>query len=827
MLEVNGTLVARREGGAFVTSRQSNPTYKPRNDAETVRRTVCSALGLVASRWGRGFSGVSVASQTYLATTGVLLIVYGVADRLRPAVVLVAAAVAVGVITMRVFRVRPQRSVAWLLLAAATGLLGVGHAILLAGLGAHAGVTSSPGAADAFLLAAYLPLTVGLLWLGRPVLPSRQWPVILDTVAFSLAGSLVLWIAVVRPMVVDAQLTTGGQVVAIAGWVGFVTVFAVSVRVVVTWPATVMRGLLGTGAIAFLLSDLAAGAGYLRLDRQPSGLATVGFVAVSGLYAAAAFTPSMVELEVVRPAREPASSGRLALLAVALLVAPTALFREAASDAVTSGVAIAAVSFAVGGAVMTRLWLFARAYQRRVDCERAVQVASRGLVLATSSIEVVEVVARALAGMVPGAPSTVRLANGYGRPVDLRQAQAGSAFADHVGAMDIVERQDGTGVLAAYLDNVACNVPVSQHAGPFSSAGQVLLCTAPIKQLVEIGSVLLLLAEQARAALDRITMVARLQTDERERYFRTLVLASTDVTLISRDDRVDYATPSADPMFGENIQGRSFGKLVIRNPSDDEGSGSRLQRAWSNVEDGVDGTIVRPDGQTVIVLVHRRDLTADPTVDGVVSTLRDVTTERNLQRDLLYRASHDSLTGLANAQSFTDELRVEPAAGKSGVGRAVLFIDLDDFKAVNDSHGHEVGDALLTVVAQRVEGCLRTDDFAARLGGDEFAILLRNLPSVDQARELAERIARALASPATVAGVRLDCRASIGVAYADRPERVATIVADADSALYAAKAHGKGRWWEYRDGDDAADRRSIIPRGSLDGPSGVDGPPVR
>ena len=150
--------------------------------------------------------------------------------------------------------------------------------------------------------------------------------------------------------------------------------------------------------------------------------------------------------------------------------------------------------------------------------------------------------------------------------------------------------------------------------------------------------------------------------------------------------------------------------------------------------------------------MHRRDLTEDPTVNGVVTTLRDVTTERNLQRDLAYRASHDALTGLANAQPFGDELRTDIALDADrrttpGGGRAAMFVDLDDFKTVNDTYGHEVGDSLLAEVARRIESCLREDDLAARLGGDEFAVLLRGVPDVAAARAVAQRIADALGPP--------------------------------------------------------------------------------
>ena len=219
--------------------------------------------------------------------------------------------------------------------------------------------------------------------------------------------------------------------------------------------------------------------------------------------------------------------------------------------------------------------------------------------------------------------------------------------------------------------------------------------------------------------------------------------------------------------------------------------------------------------------MHRRDLTEDPTVNGVVTTLRDVTAERNLQRDLAYRASHDALTGLPNAHQFLDELRTDSAPDADrrttpGGGRAALFVDLDDFKAVNDTYGHEIGDRLLATVARRIESCLREDDLAARLGGDEFAVLLRGVPDVAAARAVAQRIADALARPASVAGISVDCQASIGLAYAAGRGESDSLLREADTALYTAKAHGKGRWWQYRDGMPTPTRRHIDARRRLE-----------
>ena len=187
------------------------------------------------------------------------------------------------------------------------------------------------------------------------------------------------------------------------------------------------------------------------------------------------------------------------------------------------------------------------------------------------------------------------------------------------------------------------------------------------------------------------------------------------------------------------------------------------------------------------------NLLGDPSVSGIVLNVRDVTQTRQMQDQLRHEASHDPLTQLANRALFQDEmeraLRVDRLSGEQV---AVLMIDLDDFKEVNDSMGHHAGDALLVAVAERLRTCVRPGDTVARLGGDEFAILL---PATDRLRAaaVAERIVTILAAPVVVDGRRLQARASIGVA-SGAPDDPDALLRAADTAMYTAKQDGKGRY---------------------------------
>ena len=213
--------------------------------------------------------------------------------------------------------------------------------------------------------------------------------------------------------------------------------------------------------------------------------------------------------------------------------------------------------------------------------------------------------------------------------------------------------------------------------------------------------------------------------------------------------------------------------------------------------------------------IHRRDgsravgeltvsMVEDP--DGVrliFGQLRDVTERRELQRQLEHRSLHDPLTGLANRELFGDRVSLAHRRHRRyGKGLSVAFVDLDDFKTVNDALGHAAGDELLRGVAERLTTRFRATDTVARVGGDEFAVLLDETTSVGDAEHLAGEIVELFDEPFSLAGRRLRVGASVGIAPMvgglDDAREVEELVADADLAMYAAKQAGKGRWRAFR-----------------------------
>jgi diguanylate cyclase (GGDEF)-like protein/PAS domain S-box-containing protein len=283
-----------------------------------------------------------------------------------------------------------------------------------------------------------------------------------------------------------------------------------------------------------------------------------------------------------------------------------------------------------------------------------------------------------------------------------------------------------------------------------------------------------------------------------EERFRSLVQNSSDVvTIADADGTIRYLSPSVGRVFGydyRDLLGTPLDALVA--PAQQTGFREAL---WHSAVESAGPTVgeflvVDSRGRARPAEITITNLIEDPNVGGLVLNTRDIGDQKRLQEELTHQAFHDSLTGLANRALFKD--RVQQAllrARRRLRPLAVLFLDLDRFKAINDSFGHASGDALLTAVSQRLSACVRAEDTVARLGGDEFAVLVENLAGDAELEVVAERIRETFRDPIVIDGRELVVAASIGIALSHNgDESVDDLLRNADLAMYRAKAGGGG-----------------------------------
>lgn len=308
---------------------------------------------------------------------------------------------------------------------------------------------------------------------------------------------------------------------------------------------------------------------------------------------------------------------------------------------------------------------------------------------------------------------------------------------------------------------------------------------------------ILLLAVGVIAVLARRD-AGRHATEESEARFRALVQNGSDVTaVVDQAGAMRYVTASVERVLGyrpEELLGRPFVELV--HPEDRQIAGDELTGPPGGTSRPVLARLLHRDGSWPWCETIAANLFAEPAVRGIVLTTRDVTEREDLRVDLAHRATHDDLTGLPNRALFSDRLQHALARRPTGnaLDRAVLFLDLDRFKTVNDVLGHQAGDDALKEVAVRLTACMRSGDTVARLGGDEFVVLLEDVAGLATVEEIADRILAAVAKPLALGAAEMRLTASLGIAMSRPDVSPEELLREADSAMYSAKRSGAGHW---------------------------------
>ncbi|MEA2595548.1 MAG: hypothetical protein QOF01_2017 [Thermomicrobiales bacterium] len=364
---------------------------------------------------------------------------------------------------------------------------------------------------------------------------------------------------------------------------------------------------------------------------------------------------------------------------------------------------------------------------------------------------------------------------------------------------------DGAGGLSALFDAFSQTLHAgrAEHGARAARASLEADIGATLALLLAAGTISLLSWQSERTRSRHAAALASASAlRQGETRFQALVQHGADLlTVVAPEGAVRYQSPSSSRVLGhaaEALVGRPFAELT--HPDDADTARWLVAEAGRRAGTAVAGELRfrHADGAWRTIEALASLLPAEAGLDGVLVTSRDVTERKALEEQLRHQAFHDPLTGLPNRALFRDRLEHGLArAARTAAPLTVLFLDLDGFKVVNDSLGHDAGDELLVTVARRLRDCIRPGDTIARIGGDEFTILLEDA-DIGAAIEVVERIAGRLRAPIDLDGHPVVVGTTIGVASKGSPEdRAEDLLRNADVAMYAAKQNGKGRHAVY------------------------------
>ena len=314
--------------------------------------------------------------------------------------------------------------------------------------------------------------------------------------------------------------------------------------------------------------------------------------------------------------------------------------------------------------------------------------------------------------------------------------------------------------------------------------------------LAATAILILFLRLQRQEHIGQLEETERNALRESEERFRALTEQSTDIILIADPSgQIKYASPSVHAVLdvsGDNLVGTNMIDLV--HSDDFAKTISTASRSMAYEQSPIVELRLRhADGRWLHFECVVRNLIQHKNIGGMVYNARDITERKHAQEQLLFNATHDALTGLPNRILFLGRLQsvVDRMKRHSHDAAAVLFIDIDDFKVVNDCYGHATGDLLIKEVSNRLRTCMRSDGTIARMGGDEFTILVEDITDPSDAIRVAERIQSSFTRPFLLQGLEVFKSTSIGIALTSPQTAAETVLQNADIAMYRAKDQGK------------------------------------
>jgi len=684
-----------------------------------------------------------------------------------------------------------------------------------------------PSIGDVLYLSVYPCLIAGLLLLIRKRNPGRDRDSLIDALIVAIGVGTIQWVFLMSPIAHDSASTGLQKIVGMSYPFMDLLLLTAVVRLAIGAGKRVpSMYLMGAAALALFITDTVYS--YISVQGivyNQSGLLEAGWGTFYLLWGAAALHASMRSLSDKAPDVEPRlSKPRLLLLAAASLMAPGVMYIQLQrGDTVDMPVLIGA-SVALFLLVVVRMAGLVHKQEISAKREKTLREAGAALVTATNREGIYASTTEA-ARTLAGQTAAIRLLVNLDTNAPLEFTVVAAAGGDPAVVGTTLELE----ALPAWkrerlLGHLSIQAAAAQsEIGPLlrMPADSQFVFTVPLflkdelKALLSIASLeglqrstcdgLEALSSQVALALDSAALTEDLLRRQSEARFSSLVQNSSDVVMVvDVDSTVRWVSPSVERVLGYDPTELDGTRLTLLVHPEDKAQ--VLQFLTDGGRDGdahpalAEFRMRHQNDFWLHVETLRTNLLHDPNVKGIVLNTRDVSERKAFEEQLAHQAFHDSITGLANRALFKD--RLEHALERQQRDDrpvSVLFMDLDDFKTINDSLGHAAGDRMLNEVGERLKNCLRAADTAARLGGDEFAILLEDGGEGIGAADVAQRILQSLDAPFHLESKEVFCRASIGIATADHDHEVGSVGAEeimrnADVAMYMAKESGKNRY---------------------------------
>jgi diguanylate cyclase (GGDEF)-like protein/PAS domain S-box-containing protein len=732
------------------------------------------------------------------------------------------------VIVLAVRTWRPEQRLPWYLFALGQTLFVAGDIITYNYEKLFGSELPYPSIGDILYLSVYPCLIAGVLLMVRRRSPGRDREGLIDSLIVAIGIGTISWVFLMSPIARTPESNAIQRLVGMAYPFMDLMLLVVVVRLAMGPGRRAPSFYLMAGAaMALFCTDFVYS--YISVQGivyNQAGYLEAGWASFYLLWGAAALHGSMRTLSDPAPDQERrATKARLGLLAGASLMAPAVqIIQEIRGERVDASFVIGA-SIALFLLVVVRMAGLVRREEQSAMRQKALQEAGQAFVMATDRDGIYQAAMRSAGRLAGESAAVVLLANLDGSPPqELTVVGASHDDGTTLGtAVNLPSGPESKGARLIALDS-------SQDPSARGELGWLVpmprevrfVFVAPLLMMDELNALLCVgsasrlsrstcdgletLSSQAALALESAALTEDLLRRRSEARFSSLVQNSSDVVMVvAADSSVSYVSPSVERVLGHHPGGLIGSKLTELVHPEDKAQVLQFLTSGGRGNDDprpalTEFRIRHRDEHWLHVESQRTNLLSDSNVNGIVLNTRDISERKAFEEQLQHQAFHDPVTDLANRALFHD--RIEHALERQtrdGRPVSVLFMDLDDFKTINDSLGHAVGDRLLQEVGERLKNCLRAADTAARLGGDEFGILLEDGGMGIEAADVAARILAALEGPFHLGRKEVFVRASIGIATATSvleggPKDAEELQRSADVAMYMAKEAGKGRY---------------------------------